>query len=195
MPHYLFRASYSQDGLRGLLKEGASSRVGVMQTLIQSLGGRMESCYWAFGADDLVIIAELPDNAAAAAAATTAPSLRDRITQVTQMVNQLRAVKKQLTARAELWKENPSAQPLLKQSQELTAKLDELEGKLHNPKAEIPNDLLGERGGGRLYSQLSTLLWWVMGSDGVPTAFAAAPTLLSSTVSSEWPTRCGVPSR
>ena len=71
MPHYLFRASYSQDGLRGLLKEGAASRLGVMQTLIQSLGGRMESCYWGFGADDIYIVAELPDNAAAAAAATT----------------------------------------------------------------------------------------------------------------------------
>src|SRR5262245_66242766 len=71
MPHYLFRASYSQDGLRGLLREGAASRVGVIQALIQSLGGRMESCYWAFGADDFLMIAELPDNAAAAAAATT----------------------------------------------------------------------------------------------------------------------------
>ena len=71
MPHYLFRASYSQDGLRGVLKEGAASRVGAVQTLVQSLGGRVESCYWAFGADDFIMIAELPDNQAAAAAATT----------------------------------------------------------------------------------------------------------------------------
>ena len=71
MPHYLFRASYSKDGLRGLLREGAASRIGVIETLVRSLGGRMECCYWAFGADDLVMIAELPDNAAAAAAATT----------------------------------------------------------------------------------------------------------------------------
>jgi len=71
MPYYLFRASYSKDGLRGLLQEGAASRVGVVQTLIQSLGGRMESCHWAFGSDDFIMIAELPDNQAAVAAATT----------------------------------------------------------------------------------------------------------------------------
>jgi hypothetical protein len=95
--------------------------------------------------------------------------LRDQITHLTQMVNHIRSVRKQLTTRAELWKENPSAQDLFKQSQELLGKLDDLEGKLHNPKAEIPNDLLAQRGGGRLYSQLSTLLWWVLGSDGAPT--------------------------
>jgi uncharacterized protein with GYD domain len=71
MPHYLFRATYSQEGLRGLVQEGASSRTDVVRELIESLGGRMESCYWAFGADDIYIIAELPDNAAAVAAATT----------------------------------------------------------------------------------------------------------------------------
>ena len=71
MPNYLFRATYSQAGLKGLLKEGAASRVGVVQALVQSLGGRMECCYWAFGSDDFIMIAELPDNQAAAAAATT----------------------------------------------------------------------------------------------------------------------------
>lgn len=71
MPHYLYRASYSTDGLRGPLKEGAASRVGAVETLVQSLGGRMEACFWAFGDDDFIPIAELPDNAAAAAAATT----------------------------------------------------------------------------------------------------------------------------
>lgn len=71
MPHYLFRASYTTEGLRGVLKEGAASRVGTVQTLAQSLGGRMETCYWAFGSDDFIMIAELPDNQAAAAAATT----------------------------------------------------------------------------------------------------------------------------
>ena len=35
--------------------------------MVDSLGGNMEACYYAFGDDDLYIIAELPDDAAAAA--------------------------------------------------------------------------------------------------------------------------------
>jgi len=38
--------------------------------LVTSVGGRVEAAYWAFGDADFVMIAELPSNAAAAAAAT-----------------------------------------------------------------------------------------------------------------------------
>jgi uncharacterized protein with GYD domain len=71
MPHYMFRASYSREGIQGVLKEGAASRVTVVRKLAESLGGSLESAYWAFGEDDFIAIVELPDNAAAAAAATT----------------------------------------------------------------------------------------------------------------------------
>ena len=70
MPHYLFRAHYTQAGIQGVLKEGAASRIKAVTELAASVGGRVEAAYWAFGDDDFVMIAELPSNAAAAAAAT-----------------------------------------------------------------------------------------------------------------------------
>jgi uncharacterized protein with GYD domain len=71
MPHYLFRASYTRQGLEGVMKDGGPKRLAAVEALCASLGGRVESAYWAFGDDDFVLIAELPDNAAAAAAAAT----------------------------------------------------------------------------------------------------------------------------
>ena len=70
MPHYMFRARYSREGLQGVLKEGAASRSRVVRELFSSLGGSAETMYWAFGDDDFIAIGELPDNVAAAAAAS-----------------------------------------------------------------------------------------------------------------------------
>jgi uncharacterized protein with GYD domain len=71
MPNYMFRASYSQAGLQGVMKEGAAARTEVVQKLCQSLGGRLVTNYWAFGSDDFIAIVELPDDIAAASAAMT----------------------------------------------------------------------------------------------------------------------------
>src|SRR5437763_6435112 len=49
MPKYLFRASYTAEGARGLISEGGSSRVEVAARLAEGLGGRLESYYFAFG--------------------------------------------------------------------------------------------------------------------------------------------------
>jgi uncharacterized protein with GYD domain len=68
MPKYLFRASYSAAGAAGILKEGGTARAKVVTTLVESAGGKVECMYWAMGADDFLVIAELPDTAAAAAA-------------------------------------------------------------------------------------------------------------------------------
>jgi uncharacterized protein with GYD domain len=70
MPHYLFRANYTQSGIQGLLKEGAAGRTKAITDLVQTSGGRVEASYWAFGDDDFIMIAELPSNAAAAALAS-----------------------------------------------------------------------------------------------------------------------------
>ena len=67
--HYMFRASYTVDGIKGLLKEGASGRGAAIRGLIEGLGGKLETMYWAFGQDDIVLIVELPDNSSAAAIA------------------------------------------------------------------------------------------------------------------------------
>lgn len=67
MPHYLFRASYSAQGIAGVMKEGPTSRVKAIEALATSVGGRLLSAFWAFGDDDFVMILELPDNTAAMA--------------------------------------------------------------------------------------------------------------------------------
>lgn len=71
MPYYLVRASYTQQGIQGLIKEGAAGRVTAVAELVASVGGRVDSAYWAFGDDDFLTIVELPDNAAAMAIAAT----------------------------------------------------------------------------------------------------------------------------
>lgn len=71
MPHYLIRASYTVQGIQGVMKEGAASRVQAVEALAGSVGGKILSAYWAFGDDDFIAIAELPDNQAAMAIAGT----------------------------------------------------------------------------------------------------------------------------
>ena len=61
MPKFLIKASYNPDGVRGLIKEGGSKRRAVVQKLIEGAGGKLEAFYYAFGTDDAVIIADLPD--------------------------------------------------------------------------------------------------------------------------------------
>ncbi|MXX53363.1 MAG: GYD domain-containing protein [Dehalococcoidia bacterium] len=61
MPKYLFQASYTTEGVGGLLKEGGSKRVEMVADMISDVGGTLECCYYAFGEDDVIVIAELPD--------------------------------------------------------------------------------------------------------------------------------------
>ena len=71
MAKYLFSASYTHAGLQGVLKDGAKSRVKAIEAFAESLGGKVEAMYWSFGKADVVVIADLPDNSAAAAFSTT----------------------------------------------------------------------------------------------------------------------------
>jgi uncharacterized protein with GYD domain len=66
MPKYLVQASYTAEGLKGLQKDKASGRKEAVSKAIEGLGGKLESIYFAFGADDVVVIFDLPDNVAAA---------------------------------------------------------------------------------------------------------------------------------
>jgi hypothetical protein len=84
-------------------------------------------------------------------------------------VEQLRAVKGQLVARNELLKGDKKAEPLVKASKELLKKVDALEEKLHNPRAQVAYDILAQKGGAKLYSQLAWLFELLKDSDGPPT--------------------------
>jgi uncharacterized protein with GYD domain len=61
MPKFLIKASYNPDGVRGLLKEGGSKRRAAVQKVVESMGGTLDAFYYAYGPDDAVIIADLPD--------------------------------------------------------------------------------------------------------------------------------------
>jgi uncharacterized protein with GYD domain len=70
MAKYLFRASLTAEGLRGMLKEGGSARREVVRKAIEGLGGTLEAFYFGFGDEDVYLLADLPDNSAAAAFST-----------------------------------------------------------------------------------------------------------------------------
>ena len=69
MPKYLFTASYTAEGIKGLLKDGGSKREAAARQMIESLGGTVECLYFsASGEADIVLIADMPDVASFAAA-------------------------------------------------------------------------------------------------------------------------------
>jgi uncharacterized protein with GYD domain len=67
MPRYLFIASYTSEGAKGVLAKGGTARRISVEKSIADVGGRLESFDFAFGGDDVYAIAELPDNTTAAA--------------------------------------------------------------------------------------------------------------------------------
>jgi len=67
MPRFLILANYTQEGLRGLIKEGGTARSEAVRKAVEGAGGKMECFYYAFGDNDVVSIAELPDNVTAVA--------------------------------------------------------------------------------------------------------------------------------
>jgi len=62
MPKYLGQCNYVGEGLKGLIKDGGTTRRAIVEKMIQSVGGTLEAFYYAFGETDLYIIADLPDN-------------------------------------------------------------------------------------------------------------------------------------
>ena len=71
MAKYMIQGNYVGEGVKGLLKEGGSKRRAAVEKLIGSLGGKVESLYYAFGATDIYGVVDMPDNVSAAAVALT----------------------------------------------------------------------------------------------------------------------------
>ena len=95
MAKYLAQISYTVEGTKGLLKEGGTKRLEMVEQLtkdlgtpatpvqpptlmsfcsmealdhmVKGVGGTLETFYYAFGEYDLIVIMDLPDNASAAA--------------------------------------------------------------------------------------------------------------------------------
>ena len=71
MAHFLWSANFTPEAMQGVKKEGGTSRRATIEKMISDAGGTLEAFYFAFGADDVYLIVELPDNVSAAAIAMT----------------------------------------------------------------------------------------------------------------------------
>jgi uncharacterized protein with GYD domain len=63
MAKMLVKASYNAEGTRGLLKEGGSGRRAAVHKLVESVGGRVEAFYFAYGDADAYLIVDVPEAA------------------------------------------------------------------------------------------------------------------------------------
>ncbi|EFL33581.1 GYD family protein [Streptomyces viridochromogenes DSM 40736] len=103
MPKFLIQASYTTEGTKGLLKEGASGRREAVEQVVGGLGGRIESMYFAFGEDDLVMIVDFPDSVSMAAVSLTVKAsgtVRTRATPLVTLDEIDEAVRREVTFRA-----------------------------------------------------------------------------------------------
>jgi uncharacterized protein with GYD domain len=67
MAKYLVTVSYTADGAKGLRKDGGTKRKQVASKAAESVGAKVETFYFSFGAQDAVLIVDAPDNVSAAA--------------------------------------------------------------------------------------------------------------------------------
>ena len=67
MAKYLIEANYVGDGIKGLLKEGGTSRRAAVEEAARTVGGSVDAFYYAFGETDVLVIVDVPDAATAAA--------------------------------------------------------------------------------------------------------------------------------
>jgi len=67
MAKYLFEVSYTAQGAKSLLEGGGGKRRAAAEQAAKSVGGKIESFYFAFGDADAFVIADVPDHASASA--------------------------------------------------------------------------------------------------------------------------------
>jgi uncharacterized protein with GYD domain len=74
MSKYMIKASYSTDGIKGVMAKGGTARKVAIEKLVTGVGGTMESLYFAFGGDDIYIVVDAPSHEVMAAVAGTVTS-------------------------------------------------------------------------------------------------------------------------
>lgn len=74
MPKYLIKASYSTEGIRGVMAKGGTARADAISKLASSVGGTVESFYFAFGGTDVYVVVDAPGHETMAAIAGTVTS-------------------------------------------------------------------------------------------------------------------------
>lgn len=71
MAKYLVMASYTAEGMKGIVDKGGTARREAVEKLLADVGGTVESFYFAFGDTDAYVTVDLPDNVSAAAVGMT----------------------------------------------------------------------------------------------------------------------------
>ena len=74
MAKYMIKASYSAEGMKGVMAKGGTSRKDAIEKLVTGVGGSVESLYFAFGDDDVYVIVDAPGHEVMAAVAGTVAS-------------------------------------------------------------------------------------------------------------------------
>jgi uncharacterized protein with GYD domain len=75
MPIFLWQATYTPAGTKGLMKDGGSKRKQVISQMVEKAGGKLHSFYYAFGESDAYGIVEFPDHATALAVSVAVNSV------------------------------------------------------------------------------------------------------------------------
>ena len=70
MARFMYKVSYSKEGMQGVMKEGAANRRTFIEKMAAEVGGSVSSFDFAFGETDVYAIVEMPDQITAAAVAT-----------------------------------------------------------------------------------------------------------------------------
>ena len=71
MPTFITYASYSHSGVKGIISE-PSDRTDAIKTLVEKTGGKLIAAYMTTGANDVVLITDVPDGSDAVAAGMAA---------------------------------------------------------------------------------------------------------------------------
>lgn len=65
MAKYLVKANYATEGVRGLVREGGSSRADSVSKMVEGVGGTVETFYYAYGDADAYVVVDVPTEDAA----------------------------------------------------------------------------------------------------------------------------------
>jgi uncharacterized protein with GYD domain len=69
MAKYLFETHYTVEGAKGVAREGGTGRRAAIAKMLEGLGGKLETFYYAFGDVDAYVIVDVPDSVTVAAIA------------------------------------------------------------------------------------------------------------------------------
>jgi uncharacterized protein with GYD domain len=67
MPSYMYSVNYTNESWAKQVKNPKDYRLEALWSMIEGVDGKVVACYYAFGKDDVILIADMPDNVTAAA--------------------------------------------------------------------------------------------------------------------------------